>query len=171
MDLREKESYTIETMINEFVAKKLGEVLAFTMVATDTLARGRAALVEVLGEGAVVDMEHKTKLHADTIVHIATGAGVAETTTAKAGKTSAKVTQMRDLYIGDQWNNPIEILEWSGFFEGAVIVHWNLVKGAAQALSHAELLALCDECISWHYSLLEQIEGELEDEGSDKATA
>lgn len=156
--------------MNEFTAKKLGEVLAFCNVGTDTLQRGRPALVEALGEEKVMDMEEKNRIHGEAVIKVATEAGVIDTTLAKAEKTFTKLQQMRELYVGDQWSNATELLEWSGFFEGAAIVHWNVVKGCAQALNDEDLFMLCDEGISWHYELLELAEGELEQEGGDKAS-
>ncbi len=158
-------------MINEFVAKKLGEVLAFNRVGTETLEKGRAALVAVLGEERILDMEEHNKMHGETITKIATDAGVNETTFAKADKTSEKLRAMRDLYVGDQWDNATELLEWSGFFEGAAVVHWALVRGAAEALDHAALTVLASEGVDWHYELLEMAESELGSKGADKATA
>lgn len=157
-------------MINEFVAKKLGEVLAFNRVGTETLEKGRAALVAVLGEEKIVDMEERNKVHGENIIKIASDAGVLETTSAKADKTSDKLRAMRDLYVGDQWDNATELLEWSGFFEGAAVVHWALVRGAAEALEHATLTVLAEEGVDWHYELLEMAESELGSKGADKAT-
>ncbi len=156
-------------MMNEFVAKKLGEVLAFNTIGTDTIARGRTALVEALGADKVQEMEEKNRIHGEAVIKVATEAAVIDTTLAKAAKTEDKLKAMRDLYVGDQWDNATELLEWSGFFEGAAIVHWNLVKGCAQALNNEDLLILCEEGINWHYQVLEMGEGELEQEGADKA--
>jgi hypothetical protein len=155
--------------MNEFAAKKLGEVLAFNRVGTETIEKGRVALVEALGEEKIVDMEEKNRIHGEEVMRVATEAGVIDTTLAKADKTADKLTQMRDLYVGDQWDNATELLEWSGFFEGAAIVHWNLIKGVAQALNDENLLTLAEESINWHYELLEMAEGELETKGQDKA--
>lgn len=157
--------------MNEFVAKKLGEVLAFNQVGTDTLTRGRFALVEALGEERIFDMEEKNRIHGEAVIKAATEAGVIDATLAKAAKTEEKLKKMRDMYVADAWDNATELLEWSGFFEGAAIVHWNVVKGCAQALNNEPLLILCDEGITWHYELLEMAEGELEKEGADKASA
>jgi hypothetical protein len=155
--------------MNEFVAKKLGEVLAFNNVGNDTLARGKSALIEALGEEKYMDMEEKNRIHGEAVIKVATEARVIDTTLAKAEKTEEKLKKMRDLYVGDQWDNATELFEWGGFFEGAAIVHWNVVKGAAQALNLSDLLILCEEGINWHYEVLEISEGELEQRGADKA--
>ncbi len=154
-------------MMNEFVAKKLGEVLAFNRVGADTIARGDAPLIAVLGEEKIADINEKFRMHGEEIMRIATDAGQIDTTLAKADKTETKLKTMRDTYIADAWDNPTEILEWSGFFEGAAIVHWALVSGASQALNHEGLMMLSEEGKNYHYELLELVESELEAKGQD----
>ena len=68
--------------------------------------------------------------------------------------------------VGPTWLNATEILEWSGFFEGAAVVHWALVRGAAQGLNHEGLMILAEEAVNWHY---EMIESELATTGQNKA--
>ncbi len=157
--------------INEFTAKKIGEVLAFTRVGIDTITRGHSALVQTLGEEEVQGMLDKNRIHGEELLRIATQEGVSDITSAKATKTEEKLKQMRDMYIGDQWDNATEILEWSGFFEGAAIVHCALVRGASEALDNESLLTLSNEAVSYHYELLDRIESELGSVGQDKATA
>ncbi|MCC6198907.1 hypothetical protein IT401_01720 [Candidatus Nomurabacteria bacterium] len=157
--------------INEFVAKKLGEILAFERVGQDTLERGRVALEEALGQERITDREEKIRLYSEAILRTATDAGVVDTTLTKASATENKLKKMRDLYVGDQWDNATELLEWSGFFEGAAIVHYALVRGAAEGLGDEALMTLAEEAKNYHYELLELAESELETKGQDKATA
>lgn len=58
----------------------------------------------------------------------------------KLDSTISKVEGMMNAYIGDEWDNPVEVLEWSGFHLGAAIVHLALVQGYAK--QDAELLEL-----------------------------
>ena len=155
--------------MNEFVGKKLGELLAFNRVGSDTYEKGRAALVEALGEEKVTDIEEKNRMHGDEIMRLATEGGVIDTTMAKATATEEKLKKMRDLYVADQWDNATELIEWSGFFEGAAVVHWALMRGAAEGLNDNTLLALTEEGVNWHYELIELAEGHLETIGQDKA--
>ncbi len=157
--------------MNEFTGKKLGELLAFSRVGTDTYEKGRAALVEALGEEEVSDVEEKNRLHAESIMKLATDGGVIDTTLTKAAATEEKLKKMRDLYVADQWDNATELMEWSGFFEGAAIVHWALMRGVAEGLEHAQLLELTEEGVNWHYDMLEMAEGHLENIGTDKVSA
>lgn len=157
--------------MNEFVGKKLGELLAFNRLGTDTYEKGRAALVESLGEEKVLDVEEKNRMHGEEIIRIATEGGVIDTTQAKATATEEKLKKMRDLYVADQWDNATELMEWSGFFEGAAIVHWALMRGVAEGLDHEELLVLTEEGVNWHYEMLELAEGHLDSIGQSKVSA
>lgn len=156
-------------MLNEYTAKKLGEVLAFNRISTDTLEKGRSALVEMLGEEKVLDIEEKNRIHGQELMRIATDSGVIDATLSKADTTFKKLSEMRQIYVADQWDNAGELLEWGGFFEGATIVHWALVRGIAEAINHEGLLLLCTEAINWHYEMLEMVESELAAIGQDRS--
>lgn len=155
--------------MNEFAAKKLGEVLAFCRVGVETIERGHEALSQVLED--VDGLSNKLKDHATRIESIAENAGMSDVTLTKADGTSTKLRSMRDMYVGDEWDNPAELLEWLGFFEGAAIVHWALVEGAGQALTNGELESLADKGKDLHEDLLEDVEDALKKLGAKKATA
>jgi hypothetical protein len=142
--------------MNEFTAKKLGEVLAFAEVGMETFDKGRDAFVSVLGEEAVQSFVEESQIHADTIRSIAEKEGVSEIVMKKLDGTGSKLRAMRDLYVGDQWDNATELLEWSGFFEGAATVHWALVKGAAEAKADTDLITLAEAGRNRHHMILEK---------------
>lgn len=48
---------------------------------------------------------------------------------AKLAKTTEKLTSMMELYVGDEWDNPVEVLEWSSFFAGAAAAHCAVTDG------------------------------------------
>ncbi|MEO5646435.1 MAG: hypothetical protein ABIO57_01530 [Candidatus Paceibacterota bacterium] len=156
--------------MNEFVAKKLGELLAFNRVGIDTYQKGRATFITALTEEAVADIEDKNRIHGEEIMRLATEGGVIETTLAQSAMDEDKLKKMRDLYIGENWDKDAELMEWSGFFEGAAIVHWASVRGAAAGMEHDELLALTEEGVNWHYEMIELAEGHLESIGTDKVS-
>lgn len=155
--------------MNEFVAKKLGEVLAFAEVGNETIERGRSALGPVLGENEVLDIVEKNKVHTDELWKLVDENNVRDIVAKKVEGTGKKLREMRELYVGDQWDNATELLEWSGFFEGAAFVHWGLVKGAAEALNHEVLMSLADESMNFHHDFLDTISAELQTVGQDKA--
>jgi len=158
-------------MMNEFTANTLGTLLGFSRVSTDTYEKGRVALVEALAEEKVMDIEEKNRMHGEEIMRLATEGGVIDTTLAKATATEEKLKKMREIYVADQWDNATELMEWSGFFEGAAIVHWALMRGAAEGMEHEGLLELTEEGVNWHYDLLEMAEDHLNAIGADKVTA
>lgn len=155
--------------INEFTAKKIGEVVAFCTIGNDTLTKGGEVLHAQLGDALALDIIEKSTLYREALLHIVSETDMAGVTEAKAAKTGDKLTAMREMYIGDQWHNPVEIFEWSGFFYGAAIVHFAIVRGAAEALGDENLLELANEAIAWHYEILESIESKLAEVGSDRA--
>ena len=157
-------------IINEFTAKKLGEVLAFNNIGAETLEKGRDALITTLGEEKVLEMQEKARVHGQEILRLATDAGVVEVTLAKAKATGEKLQAMRELYVAGKWDNATELLEWGGFFEGATIVHWALVRGCGEGINEESLLLLAQEAIDWHQELFENIQSELGAIGADRAT-
>lgn len=155
--------------MNEFTGKKLGEVLAFCQVGEETFKMGVEALTEKLGAEFVTDYIERSNMYFESVKKFAEAGGVLEVTMTKLEATGAKLRSMRDMYVGDQWGNATELLEWSGFFEGAAIVHFALVRGVAMELDNSELLNCVNEAISFHYEVLEKAESELESVGQDRA--
>lgn len=158
-------------MINEFTAKKLGEVLAFANVGKEIFERGRMALEEVFTRDGVNNALHQISKHGIEIENLATELGSSEITLPKSKKTREKLEKMMELYVGEEWDNPAELLEWLGFFEGAAAIHWKLVEGAAEALDHVELKELANSGVGFHQELLSKVEQLIKDLGSKKAQA
>jgi len=57
--------------MEEFSARKLGEVLAFAEVGIETFEKGREALEKVFGKDKVEEVLAKNKAHAEKIKNIA----------------------------------------------------------------------------------------------------
>lgn len=135
--------------MNEFSAKKLGEVLAFADVGLETFDKGREAFEKTLGEN-FAHMREEIISHKDLLHSIADECHVLDIVMKKLESTGEKLRKMRDLYVGDEWDNPTELMEWSGFFEGAAIAHWQLVRGVSESTSHATLSSLSDRALKFH---------------------
>jgi len=142
------------TYMNEFVAKKLVEVLAFCNVGLNTFNKGQMALGEVLEANRVNEIRNSLSTRAKLIEEMVKGSDSEDVTLAKAKKTGAKLTSMRDMYIGEEWDNPTELMEWSGFFEGAAIVHWEFVSGAAKGIGNEELTQIAASALAEHKDTL-----------------
>lgn len=143
--------------MNTFLAKKVGEVLAFCEVGIDTFKRGRTGLKAVLSKEDLENLEGALSDHRERIIKISSTQGVLEEVTNKAEKTGEKLLSMQDLYLEgeEDWEDPAEMLEWLGFFEGAAIIHWSLVSGAAGASEISELVDLANEGNQLHRDALD----------------
>lgn len=106
-------------MKNPQLAKKLGEVLAFALVGQELLERAGKAGETAFG-ASVKDMQKGFDKQVSASEKIADQA--------KTERTVKKLRSMMEQYIGDEWDNPTEILEWSGFYLGSAGVHWSLVS-------------------------------------------
>jgi hypothetical protein len=156
--------------INEFTAKKLGEVVAFARLGTETSKKGLSALVSIMSAEEIKNMQETNDRHERSLYLLAEQFGVVDIMDKKADATIEKLRTMRDMYVKDQWDNSAEISEWSGFFEGAAIVHWALVEGAAEGSKHEDLRALAVEAKTYHESKLKQFESFLKTIGIAKTT-
>jgi hypothetical protein len=151
--------------LNEFSAKKIGEVLAFCRVGIETLVKGRNALSPILAVGqTITQIEEQEK----TILALVDAHAIGDVTLPKAEKTADKLRVMRDMYVADQWDNPTELLEWLGFFEGAAIVHFGVTAGVSNATKDQVIKDLSAHAIHFHQELLETVRKELEKIGENK---
>lgn len=155
--------------MNEFTAKKLGEVLAFAQVGIETIERGRDALVSTSSDDKIAAVVDDLNMQAERIITVATAHNMNNVTATKAEGTGTKLRAMRELYVGDEWDNPAELLEWSSFFEGAAVGHWALVQGAAETLDDQELIELADDATDMHQDLLEDVCEALKKVGATKS--
>lgn len=153
--------------MNEFVGKKLGEVMAFSNIGVELLERGEVALKEAMGDYDEIKMAFGEQ--ATQIKEAAEAGGVLETTDSKAQATGDKLRGMMETYIGDEWENLAELLEWMGFFEGAAVVHWKLVEGAAGTLGDSSLTSLAENGATLHHDLLHRAQELVSQVGAERA--
>lgn len=153
--------------MNEFVGKKLGEVLAFSNIGVELFERGEATFREAFSD--YDELKNVFVQQADDVKDVAKAGGVDETTEKKASATGDKLRGMMETYIGDEWDNLAELLEWMGFFEGAAVVHWRLVEGAAETLDDSTLHQLAADGADLHHDLLHRAQGEIKAIGAERA--
>jgi hypothetical protein len=152
-------------MLNEFVTKKVGEVLAFSRIGKETFERGRGALTRVFGSDEVEALIEANNALAERISIFAEESGVKDDTEKKCDSTEKKLRDMRDEYVGDNWDSETELLEWSGFFEGAAIVHFALISGTAEKLENAAFTHIATDGLALHGKILTQAETILRETG------
>ena len=155
--------------MNEFTSKKLGEVLAFSQVGTETMEKARKAYESIFGAELETILNENSR-HGESIEAIAAEHSVAETVHKKLDGTGTKLRKMREIYLAspEDWENPSEILEWMGFFEGAAFIHWKLVRGAAEASGNESLAKLAEEASNFHDRLISEAASKLMHVGQER---
>lgn len=134
--------------MNQFTARKLGEVCAFLQLNIDTYERAHQALTSVIDSPVYMSFMDAHKQIHQRIVTLSTEQDSHTTVTEKADATYKKLATMRDAYIGDEWENPTEIYEWQGFAGGAGSAHAALVLGAAEASDNKTLAVLAKDAFN-----------------------
>ncbi len=157
--------------MNEYTAKKLGEVLAFAEVGLESLEKGEVGIKEAVGEQNQQNFVAQNKKHGEDIKSLAKSYDVLDVVETKAKATGEKLRAMREIYIKeDDWQDPAELMEWHGFFEGAALVHWSLIEGVAETISEEKVLGLSKEGKDFHSLFLKEVEKSLKNIGSQKAS-
>jgi len=147
--------------MDDKVFRKMGEVLAFAKFGEDTMKKGQNAMTKAFGEEFVTDFNKKNNAQIETLYEIANAHGKENVMCEKSEKTFIKFEKMRDVYLHDEWNDAIEIMEWLGFFEGAAIVHWSLIIGLSTKLDMAELLDIAKQGKAFHQDLLHAVTSKI----------
>lgn len=154
--------------MNEFTAKKLGEVLAFAKVGNDTLDKGVLGFRKLFTEVKILDLKKENNAHILGIESLSETPDLKEIMLKKAKETSLKLSTIRNLYIKDEWGKPSELCEWFGFFEGAAVVHWTLIKGLGESIQMKSLEELADKAIIFHEEILKTASLSLYNIGKEK---
>lgn len=155
--------------MNEFSAKKLGEVLAFSRAGVEIFTRAESALKPLFAEyydEVITELNSQKSALEDFI----SDQDTKEVTQKKAEGTKAKLIGMAETYIGNAWDDPAECMEWLGFFEGAAIVHWKIVEGIGTKVEHAEIRVLAEKGLIAHRTLLTTVEEKIKLHGEERAS-
>lgn len=155
--------------MNEFASKKLGEVLAFEKVSLEIATKAVEAINSTFGNSFSEELNNHSQKCIDEIDLISEEMGVMDVVGSKAEKTGDKLRSMQDLYLQkeEDWEDPAEIMEWLGFFEGAAIVHWSLVRGVSSKLNNEKLKSLAQEGVSHHKDFLNKVEEKISEYASE----
>jgi hypothetical protein len=139
--------------MNEKVSKKIGEAYAFSTVLNNINSKTPEVLKELLGEEAekIPSVSDGQISQLDEIID---SAGTTEIVKTKAEKTGNKITEMGDFYVGDDWDDSAEVLEWFSFFLGAAIIHWQLILGAGEELKNEKLIETAGSGVKYFENLL-----------------
>jgi|GEM_PF-370521 hypothetical protein len=145
--------------MNEHIWKKLGEVKAFAHACADFLDRGRDGFTsaEIFSTEEIDQFVEKCQHHIKRIEEISAKAETSEIVNAKAEATGEKLSSMQELYLADEddWQDGMELLEWSGFFFGGAVIHWRLIEGVGEHVHEADLTALSASGLGFYTQIFE----------------
>src|SRR4051812_7468898 len=144
--------------MNTFISKKLGEVLAFSRIGKDTVEEGKEGFLKILSESDLEEIGEKCDSLETGILAFAKKKHCVDEVEESAEETDKKVRDMRDEYVGGEWDQADEVLEWMGFYTGAALVHWHLIMGAAESLDQGDLRSLSAGAVDFYMGLFVQDE-------------
>lgn len=142
--------------MSELAAKKLAEVEAFLIMSGEIIKRASPDLKESAPEvyESLQKASHQSvKAFVDT--------EMANLFYSKVEKTTKKLTDMMELYVGDSWDNPTEVLEWSSFFSGAGAAHCAIAGGLSKKDGKDEAKKVLDSLQTDFSKTLELVIGSL----------
>lgn len=154
--------------MNEKVGNKIGEAYAFAHVLSDTFEDHAEVMNLVFQDHAASIMEttqaQRMELKSITEKHTMT-----EMVLEKAERTGSKIMSMGETYVGDDWDDPAEVLEWMSFFVGGAIVHWQLIAGSGEAMADTELADLAQKGTAYYEGLMVQLKNFATSVGKERA--
>jgi hypothetical protein len=130
--------------MNELAVKKRAEVAAFISTASAIASRAGRPLAD-----HAPDCYQALHAIAGLSVDSNLDSADRELYQSKTAKTIQKLTSMMELYIGDDWDDPIEVLEWCSFYAGAGAAHC-AIAGHLAATANTS-----DAAIAAHLSQME----------------
>lgn len=155
--------------MNEHMWKKAGEVKAFAEVGISFLKKGKDGLRDdVFSANEIEELIAANQTHRDQIDTIAEAADASDLVDTKAEKTKEKLVDLQDTYLTEEedWEDPLELLEWSGFFHGGALVHWSLIVGASKQSGPDKLAKLADGGYKFHHEVLHAVKDSIKTLGS-----
>lgn len=156
--------------MNEKTAKKIGEAHAFAQTLLNTHTKVPTVMQELLGEHAA-KIESVAEAQKNDLDAVLKNTEHMETVHTKSEKTVTKIATMADTYVGDEWDNPVEVLEWMSFFLGAALIHWQLIHGSAEELGMDDLIEVTKKGVAFYEELLAEIRKTASKIGHERAAA
>lgn len=137
--------------MNDFTVKKLAEVQAFIETAEVIMKRGKSfggtsKVVELMDTAAKTEIASLVPAESKTVFDDA------------VAKTREKLDKMMELHVGEDWDNPVQVLEWTSFYSGAGAAHSGLVSAALRLTDSEGAFKLGNLESTYYYLLKEAIE-------------
>ena len=154
--------------MNEKITKKVGEACAFAQVLEATYQANEVVMKELLAEHAST-LVKTTGSQMTALKSICDEAGTVSILGPKVEKTADKITRMGEMYVGDDWDDSAEVLEWMSFFVGGAIIHWQLIAGAGTEMGHTALNRVASSVVLYDEGLIEQLKAAAPSVGTERS--
>ena len=142
--------------MTEKTAKKIGEAYAFAQVLRDTFLSNKDVMSEIFGEHAG-NIESSTQAQQDALEKVSETYSMTNIVLQYSEKTATKIMNMGEMYVGDDWDDAAEVLEWMSFFVGGAIVHWQLITGSATEMNDDEFGNVAGVGTEYYAGLMDQL--------------
>ena len=142
--------------MNEKITKKIGEAYAFSQVLETTFSANEAVVTQLI-QGVASAVVETTASQKEELAAICERAGTTNILMPKVEKTANKITRMGEMYVGDDWDDPAEVLEWLSFFVGGAIVHWQLIAGAGESMGNEDLQKTAMNGVAYYGHLMDHL--------------
>lgn len=143
--------------MNEKVAKKVGEAHAFSKVFQDLKNQTTEEILLEMVDQNTEEIIEKTNTLMSDLGKISKQFQVEEIVTSKSERTVKKIKGMGESYVGDEWDNPVEVLEWLSFLIGGAVIHWRLIEGSAKAMKSEKFVTIASFGAEYFTEIFEKI--------------
>jgi len=110
--------------------RKTRELSALATLSIETFTKAEKGLQKAFTKKELDEIIQTNKQHLESINLLFDDEQITKVKE-KAEKTKNKLGGMQKIYLEEKWDEPLEVLEWLGFIEGAAVVHWSLVEELA----------------------------------------
>ena len=155
--------------MNEKTAKKVGEAHAFAQTLQNLVTNHKEVSTELFGE-RTDELFQATDIQKQRLEEVAEKYGTKEIVLPKSQKTVEKITSMGDTYVGDEWDNAVEVMEWVSFLLGGALIHWQLIHGSAQVLGDEDFTTATTDGVQVYSELVATVRTKAEEVGKERAS-
>jgi len=151
--------------MSEKVIKKMAEVRAFVNLASKIIENSDGSLKE-----RFEDVAQMLEAIGETPNYVVEDETLKTVFEEKQARTFAKLEKMMDLYVGDEWDNPVEVLEWLSFYSGSASAHASFTLGGLEVMeSQEDNLGISNKLSEDFWQLLVKVKSSLFDAGQTAA--
>lgn len=145
--------------MNDFIVKTLGETVAFAKLAQDTIEKNKDVFSGHMSETDLNFSVQRGGGHVDAIAEYSKSKGIESQVISVSEEVSKHLESTRDLYLKD--GDDLSVLRWWGFFGGASLVQWNMVKGVFESIEDDAMVSIAYDAIGYHEDLYDSVSGTL----------